>query len=1081
MRGPHQQWRKRVVTQPTTFVGVAHQKVLERIIKLYERIAAGDESVPRLLVLEGGSGAGKSRIVQEFYGYLVAEQTSRYWVPLELDGHPKDTRKVMGPDPSTFMRAAHTLPEFSWWSLDCRGVGAQLEVAAQLGDQAKVHVEALERAWATHATALQRLGNSASTAKGLAADAAESVLVDLAVGAVGIAVPGIGVLKDWAFKFGSLVKERREADQRFRSDVHLGAELAQHRRTALQDLAGAIRSLSLPGMPAVVVIEDLHLMTQPLGEFLDELLPAVAGHPVLVVATSWPEGRGSREGYANWLADAASRGQAAVENVPMLDAAAAESLFRSSTAAQSDEVIAELVRRYRNPFMIRLLLGHRRFLSGMTMADVAELPGSVTAFYKERWAELPDGTKDALRLAARALATRGNDSALAPFIASVIESAAASVGLPVPGEVAKAEDPFQWLRPQAGGIAFAEPELFDIAADEWGELGSDGQAAEFVAEVHGELERFLVSRCGDDGLLRWGPEEDLAAQWFLDLPDSAPGQLAASLAAWHLAEQAAQCGWAGDALRYVSTWQVGPGLSSSISPATSASMMRSLSMWFFDHGQERHALERLDAAIAIASAELGDTHPETLALRLNQSVVAAETTTKGGQFLSVDRDLGLEIVEPLERLLDDATRELGPNDEFTIRVRAHLLRWTEIVRGRSGEGMDTIPQWDELLATTDNVLGETHDTSMTVLRLYAEARGLSDKGRVALREMLMDRTAAGKGPNSPAVLSARMDYARDLQWIRGHEQEAFTLLGEVAAELLEQLGPQHPETVAARHSQLNVLDNTASREKNLRVTRLCYVAATRLLADARRWLGDQHHETRQIEYFVADLGEPLRAMEAEVGGEFLADLMYALAIHDTDPVALEALLESLAKSDVPFFDILLVLSDVVTTCLHVYVVLVEGEIAATGAAPPWLLDAANRSPDGSVDPREFKSAFLDGEMARSSQILSNPDEHPNELVEEAAQLQLGLTVARELEAGSRTTLDAVCAGGDEWRAFLGLWGLFNFVFPEIVGMGPEGKPVVEMVEELSVAVLEVRNGTYDAWLAAAECEYRGPVSDSADR
>ena len=76
------------------------------------------------------------------------------------------------------------------------------------------------------------------------------------------------------------------------------------------------------------------------------------------------------------------------------------------------------------------------------------------------------------------------------------------------------------------------------------------------------------------------------------------------------------------------------------------------------------ALDRLRGAVTIASSDLGETHPGTLALRLDEAVVTASITTSHGQRLPVGRD---EFIEPLQRLLDDATDALGPTDEVHAR------------------------------------------------------------------------------------------------------------------------------------------------------------------------------------------------------------------------------------------------------------------------------------------------------------------------------------------------------------------------------------------------------------------------------
>ncbi len=116
------------------------------VVRLEERLnaLARGEHVPRVVILEGPSGIGKSRIVREFYRALCRDLEGGprregdapsgdgrrpYWPELEegtrSDGvsvDPLPARKFMGPAHEGFTWVPEAEPAFAWWDLQCERI-----------------------------------------------------------------------------------------------------------------------------------------------------------------------------------------------------------------------------------------------------------------------------------------------------------------------------------------------------------------------------------------------------------------------------------------------------------------------------------------------------------------------------------------------------------------------------------------------------------------------------------------------------------------------------------------------------------------------------------------------------------------------------------------------------------------------------------------------------------------------------------------------------------------------------------------------------------------------------------------------
>ncbi|MEU8709916.1 tetratricopeptide repeat protein [Streptomyces sp. NPDC048565] len=135
------------------------------------------------------------------------------------------------------------------------------------------------------------------------------------------------------------------------------------------------------------------------------------------------------------------------------------------------------------------------------------------------------------------------------------------------------------------------------------------------------------------------------------------------------------------------------------------------------------------------------------------------------------------------------------------------------------------------------------------------------------------------GPDHPETLSARHDQARDLG-DSGRRAEAARLLAEVGADRARVLGPDHPDTLATRHSHAFHLGESGG-----------YAEAARLLvdvaADRARVLGPEDPRTltsrHNHAHYLGEAGE--RAEAARLLAEVAADRARVLGPDHPDALA----------------------------------------------------------------------------------------------------------------------------------------------------------------------------------------------------
>ncbi len=210
-------------------------------------------------------------------------------------------------------------------------------------------------------------------------------------------------------------------------------------------------------------------------------------------------------------------------------------------------------------------------------------------------------------------------------------------------------------------------------------------------------------------------------------------------------------------------------------------------------GQLDTARPLLDRALDIAQDDLGPDHPDTLDTRANLAWwlgVAGQPAQAAAQ---------------LRDLLTDYLRVLGPDHPSTLAARAHLAYWL----GDAGQPAQAAAQSRDLLTDYLRVLGPDHPDTLIaragLARWLGEA-GQPDQAAAQYRDLLTDQLRV-LGPDHPHTLTTRDQLAywegrRDSDGERGRERATAELVAGCLTEAGDLLSDSGSGTGAARLSEL---------------------------------------------------------------------------------------------------------------------------------------------------------------------------------------------------------------------------------------------------------------------------------------
>jgi hypothetical protein len=523
-------------------LGQGHRWVVDMLCARIEALSSGHTTVPCVVILEGASGVGKTRVVRELYSRVRRVwDPEGYWPKISEasganGGDPLLRRKSIGPEVDGFTWPAGALPGFGWWQLHCERMqtGQVIDVVAQARPEIQTHLLPVALAWRRAASVKEKLeakkadlALSARTALqegGL--EAATQVLA-----AVGIAIPGLGTAASWAFAGARAAVRQRELQKEKFEDVELGQRFAEHRRSASEELAELILGVAHSEVPGVVVIEDIHLMDSALADFLDHVSKQRPQHPVLVVAMAWPENRDVGS-YGSWSRVALMNGLAERISMPSLMIDDLRRIVWNYAPNTPVEIASEVARLCPTPLALEATLASRKVLRAIEMGDgslplsaLGAHPAGLTEIYRDRFRQLPDEMQEALAVAAGSL-PNASSAQVAPFVREIIASAVRRCGdLPTPTEdvvrgIKNAADQQIWLVPGEDADWFREALQAQVAYDHLErQLFLPQDCAELRESVFNVLADWVDDARGDGYILDLTDKTAIISRWLLELAD----------------------------------------------------------------------------------------------------------------------------------------------------------------------------------------------------------------------------------------------------------------------------------------------------------------------------------------------------------------------------------------------------------------------------------------------------------------------------------------------------------------------------------------------------------------------------------
>lgn len=730
-----------------------HADVVDELVAHFASLSSDSAQAQHVVLLEAPSGYGKSRIIREFYEIIRRSGPTAYWPELlaehetPITGNvidPLAQRKVLGPDPSAFVWASDTLPHFGWWTFNCEQMasGSSSGLESEATDQLSAHSLALTIARNKARGRGSDVGTAFTAILDELKDFAKSELSDAAVQSLIGQVPGLDLwvkLGSRGYEAGRTALHQRR--QRL-ATVPVGDETVEARLERARSLARLITELTAKDLPAIVVIEDAHRMGHDLRAVLDALPLGDAKHPVMVVATAWPEGADNPE-YKAWVESAAVRRLL----VPKLEAVELAQLIRSHYPDHITEQLAlDLAKRLESPYIAKLWLTTRRVrkevegardhedLSRALLSE-ASLSWSILDVYMQRWRELPEDVRQALMLAS-SLTTEGTESAV--YVPAVVDRASGAIDVSTAVGLEQSVVPFAWSRVEGGLHFIRELLMTKVAQREVAREFAESELAEFHDAVPAAAAEWLE-----------------AARSTRAVPDRAQG-IAAQLVL------RAQAGCSPDDV------------------ARASVVIAEMSLVSGDPESALRLLEPTKAQLALLSPALADEV-------LDRFVRASEFTVPAQA-----------VIASREREAR-ARSQAAPIGEV-LRLRAQAA-WSLALTADLGAGAwePVVATYDQLLPEIASVLGELNETYIAALRDYAQVLLVGGDRVAAVREYrrLLSLMEVVCGRDSAEMLETRYEFVQ-LTGRDASSVEMMPIVRELVDDLLQQYGTLDHRTIKTR-------------------------------------------------------------------------------------------------------------------------------------------------------------------------------------------------------------------------------------------------------------------------------------------
>ncbi|MFO0634231.1 MAG: tetratricopeptide repeat protein [Nannocystaceae bacterium] len=199
-----------------------------------------------------------------------------------------------------------------------------------------------------------------------------------------------------------------------------------------------------------------------------------------------------------------------------------------------------------------------------------------------------------------------------------------------------------------------------------------------------------------------------------------------------------------------------------------------------------------ERALAIYAATVGEDHRDAVNARLHL----------GNELAQIDP---ARAIEQTAAALEGLTRELGPDHAETLRARAHLAR-DELALGRDGAAYhDAVAAYEGMRAT----LGEENLDAAGAATVIG--RALLAMGRHAMAQLWLRRALEHMPATPPRLRAFTTEWLARAELAAGEREAARAHAEAAAAAWAEDLGPEHPESLAAM-ALVDALRSNAARE-----------------------------------------------------------------------------------------------------------------------------------------------------------------------------------------------------------------------------------------------------------------------------
>jgi len=857
------------------FLGDERRELVDRLLAEFDQLSGSGP--PRWWSLEGHSGWGKTRIVQEFYRRLATERQpgAQYWPPSLIPVVPLAKRVGLATSmrkrvyPEQVVREPDAVPTWFWWGIACAvRSGTPVQALADDLTQFLQHEVGLQRRWRALASPAARLGARLSSKKGELVDTAVGEGLGVAASLASVAVPGLGVLV-LAAKWS--VQGLR--DNRLAAGTPVVDATGGGRADLVDELAPALERLAAAGLPIVITIEDLHLADESLVELLARLL-AAQGARVLVISTAWRGLLDEEHRPANRLLKRVAPERVfrvlAEDDLPDLGLSERQEIVIATLPGVSAWNASLLAASYTNPWALQLACNVgwvRRATRDLTAEEVARLPRDVEGLFTQLWQELPEDTRTMLMVAALSTPAGISDSmgfGDARWESSLLAAVSGTEawGRASTGDLADAlgqsSDAYAWIRVVDEWLRrFHDPGQNDVAVGH-ARIEYDGSERRLMYEAMARRMSTGIAESPTQQLHQARLLVALASEGFLAW-DQTTIAGAVTLCASLLAAPDV------DSRRHVIMIAENVLRSTSTQPSMQGSLLTLRGQYgsaLAEAGKRAEAITEFEALLADQVRLLGADAPETLTTRNS-------LTWWLGRSGRVE-----EAIKAFEQLLADRTRVLGPDDPNTLATRYNLAA----LLTKSGREGQAIAAFDQLLADQRRLLGPDDPAILNARQM--SARLPARLGRVGESIAAFDQLLADQrrvlGPDAPQVLSTREDLA---WWLgrSGRVNEAIAMLEQVLADRIRVLGADAPSTMSTRQSLGSCLEKSGNVKQAVSVFE-------QLLADQRRVLGpDDPFSFRTRHRLAKALGQSGRVNAAITAIEqLLADQRRILGVDDLD-------------------------------------------------------------------------------------------------------------------------------------------------------------------------------------------------------